>query len=69
MTRSSLYARGMTVREIQQHLTEIYGAEVSPTLISMVTDGVMDEGQAMAISVSRCYLSRGLSRLHPCQSP
>ncbi len=39
----SLYARGMTVREIQQHLTEIYGVEVSPTLISTVTDGVIDE--------------------------
>jgi len=39
----SLYARGMTVREIQQHLTEMYDAEVSPTLISTVTDGVMDE--------------------------
>jgi len=39
----SLYARGMTTREIQQHLTEVYGAEVSPTLISTVTDGVMDE--------------------------
>jgi len=36
----SLYARGMTVREIQQHLTEMYGTEVSPTLISTVTDGV-----------------------------
>lgn len=39
----SLYARGMTVREIQQHLTEMYGTEVSPSLISTVTDGVMDE--------------------------
>ena len=39
----SLYARGLTVREIQQHLTEMYGTEVSPTLISTVTDGVMDE--------------------------
>ena len=39
----SLYARGMTTREIQQHLTEMYGTEVSPTLISTVTDGVMDE--------------------------
>ena len=39
----SLYARGMTVREIQQYLTEMYGTEVSPTLISTVTDGVMDE--------------------------
>ena len=39
----SLFARGLTVREIQQHLTEMYGAEVSPTLISAVTDGVNDE--------------------------
>ena len=40
----SLYARGLTVREIQQHLTEMYGTEVSPTpLISTVTDGVLDE--------------------------
>lgn len=30
----SLYARGITVREIQAHLEEMYGAEVSPTLIS-----------------------------------
>ena len=39
----SLYARGMTVREIQSHLEEMYGAEVSPTLISTVTDAVIDE--------------------------
>jgi putative transposase len=40
---SSLYARGMTVREIQGHLTEIYGIDVSPDLISRVTDAVLDE--------------------------
>src|SRR5208337_1742851 len=39
----SLYARGMTVREIQGHLTEIYGIDVSPDLISRVTDAVLDE--------------------------
>lgn len=39
----SLYARGMTVREIQAHLAEMYGAEVSPSLISSVTDAVVDE--------------------------
>lgn len=33
----------MTVREIQQHLTEMYGTEVSATLISTVTDAVIDE--------------------------
>ncbi|UUC91312.1 IS256 family transposase [Comamonas sp. C11] len=39
----SLYARGMTVREIQSHLEEMYGTEVSPSLISSVTDAVADE--------------------------
>lgn len=39
----SLYARGMTVREIQGHLKELYGVEVSPDLISRVTDAVLEE--------------------------
>jgi putative transposase len=39
----SLYARGMTQREIQGHLEEIYGVEISPSLISTVTDEVLDE--------------------------
>lgn len=39
----SLYARGMTVRDIQAHLTDIYGVEVSPDLISKVTEAVADE--------------------------
>ena len=42
----SLYARGMTVREIQAHLEEMYGTEVSPSLISSVTDAVSDEVKA-----------------------
>lgn len=39
----SLYARGLSVREIQAHLKELYGTEVSPDLISRVTDAVLDE--------------------------
>ena len=39
----SLYARGMTVREIQQHIQEIYQVEVSPQLISNVTEAVMED--------------------------
>ncbi len=39
----ALYARGMTTREIQGHLQELYGTEVSPSLISAVTDAVLDE--------------------------
>jgi putative transposase len=42
----SLYARGLSVREIQGHLREIYGTEVSPDLISKVTDGVLEEVRA-----------------------
>ena len=39
----SMYARGMTVREIQGHLLEIYGVDVSPELISTITDEVIEE--------------------------
>jgi putative transposase len=42
----ALYARGMTTREIQGHLQEAYGVEISPTLVSNVTDAVLDEIKA-----------------------
>ncbi len=42
----ALYAQGLTVRELQSHLKELYGVEVSPTLISRVTDGVLEEVKA-----------------------
>jgi len=41
----SMYARGMSVRDIQAHLAEIYGTDISPDLISRVTDAVVDEVQ------------------------
>lgn len=53
----SLYARGMTVREIQGHLTEMYGTEVSPSLISAVTDAVSEEVKA--------WQARPLDPLYP----
>ncbi len=53
----SLYARGMTVREIQAHLEEIYGTEVSPSLISSVTDAVSEE--------VKTWQSRPLDALYP----
>ena len=53
----SMYARGMTTREIQGHLEEIYGVEVSPTLISEVTDAVQEE--------VRAWQSRPLEALYP----
>lgn len=39
----SMYARGMTTRDIQGHLKDMYGVEVSPTLISQVTDAITEE--------------------------
>jgi putative transposase len=42
----SLYARGMTTRDIQAHLEEMYQVEVSPSLISEVTDCVMEQARA-----------------------
>lgn len=53
----SMYARGMTTREIQGHLREIYGVEVSPSLISEVTDAVIEELKA--------WQSRPLEPLYP----
>ena len=42
----SMYSRGMTTRDIQGHLEEMYQVEVSPSLISDVTDGVMEQARA-----------------------
>jgi putative transposase len=39
----ALYARGMSTRDIQAHLRELYGVEISPDLVSAVTDAVLDE--------------------------
>ena len=41
--RVSMYARGMSTREITGHLRELYGIDVSPDLISTVTDAVLEE--------------------------
>jgi putative transposase len=53
----SLYARGLTCREIQQHLEEIYQVDVSPALISNVTGAVMEEVTA--------WQSRPLEAVYP----
>lgn len=53
----SLYARGMTTREIQGHLEEIYGTEVSPALISSATEAVLEE--------VRVWQSRPLDKVYP----
>ena len=53
----ALYARGLSTREIQGQLEELYGVEVSPTLISNVTNAVMDD--------VRAWQSRPLSAVYP----
>lgn len=53
----SLYARGLSDREIQEHLSEMYGVGVSPELISNVTDLVLDEVKA--------WRSRPLEDVYP----
>ena len=53
----ALYARGMTTREIQAHLKEIYKVEVGPSLISTVTDTVLDDVKA--------WQNRPLEPLYP----
>lgn len=53
----SMYARGLTTRDIQAQLQELYGVEVSPTLISNVTDAVLDE--------VKTWQSRPLDRVYP----
>ena len=53
----SMYSRGMTTREIEGHLKEMYGVEVSPTLISNVTEAVMEE--------VRTWQSRPLDEVYP----
>ena len=52
----SMYARGMTVREIRGHLEELYGIDISPDLISTITDAVLEtvcEWQARPLDA--CY--------------
>ena len=42
----ALYARGMSTRDIQAHVGELYGVTISPDLVSAVTDSVIDEVRA-----------------------
>ena len=53
----SMYANGMSVRAIRDHLAELYGVDVSPDVISRVTDSVMDE--------LKTWRNRQLDRLYP----
>ncbi len=64
----ALYARGMTTRDIQAQLQELYGVEVSPMFISHVTEAVMEEVRECAESASGGALSDPVRRLPGGQS-
>ena len=51
----ALYSRGMSARDIEAHLRELYGVSVGRDLISRVTDAVMDDvrGEAICLTVER----------------
>src|SRR5262245_22238164 len=53
----SLYARGLSTRDIQGHLEDLYGTQVSPTLISSITDAVLEE--------VRTWQARPLASIYP----
>ena len=59
-----MYARGMTVREIQGFLAEQYGTEVSPEFISSVTDAVMSEVTTWQLMGGRLHAKRLASDLN-----
>jgi putative transposase len=64
----ALYARGMTTRDIQAQLQELYGVEVSPTFISNVTQAVMEEVRECAESAPGGALSHSVCGLPGGQS-
>lgn len=53
----SMYAKGMTTRDIQSHIEEIYGLQVSPTLVSNITEKI--------VSIALQWQSRPLEALYP----
>ena len=53
----SLYAKGMSLADIKQQLYELYEADISESLISKITDGVMDEVMGLAEQAFRVFIS------------
>jgi putative transposase len=53
----SMYAKGMTTRDIQTHITELYGIEISPSLVSNITDKI--------VNMATEWQNRPLEKLYP----
>ena len=70
----SMYARGMSTRDIAGHLLELYGIEVSPDLVSAVTDAVLDEiatwqARPLEPAPGQCPKAAGLLRCPTGEDP
>ena len=66
----SMYARGMSVRDIQGHLRDLYGIDASPQLISTVTDAVLEEvGRWQARPLDALYAIVGFRDCGPLTWP
>ena len=64
----SMYAKGMTTRDIQAHIEEIYGANISPALVSHITDKIQGLASRVAKPSVRGCLSYRFLRCHSLQS-
>lgn len=53
----SMYAKGMTTRDIQSHITELYGLDISPTLVSNITERIVD--------LAKEWQNRPLEKIYP----
>jgi transposase-like protein len=53
----SMYAKGMTTRDIQTHITELYGLDISPTLVSNITDKI--------VHLAEEWQNRPLEKIYP----
>lgn len=65
----AMYAKGMSTRDIVAMFKELYDADISPTLVSRVTDQVLTQGPAVAEPGARSNLSHRLPRLHRVEDP
>ena len=61
----SMYAKGMTTRQISETIDDIYGFEVSEGMISDITDKLLHKNRGMAESTTQCCISDCIYRCHP----
>lgn len=66
----SMYAKGMTTGDIEEHIQDIYGLSVSDTTVSRITDKILPvAGEGMAAAASGIDLCRSFSGCNPLPCP